>query len=196
MLAVGIVLSIVGLGFFCQLLFTLAIYALPTFAGLTAGLAVFHSEAGVTGAITVGLLAGGATLAFGQFVFAGTRTPLIRAIFGMLYGVPAAIAGYQVSFTLAGIGMPGNAWQTAFAAVGAVVSGCTAFSRLALLAPPSDGGAPGPLTRLLTGDCTARGADALASDHRTGWQRSWQRTLALTRQVNAALHDHFAEASL
>ncbi len=139
MFAVGIVLSIVGLGFFCRLLFMLAIYALPTFAGLSAGLAAFHSEAGVTGAVTVGLLVGGATLALGQFAFAGTRTPLIRAIFGMLYGVPAAIAGYQVSFALAGIGTPGNAWQTAFAVVGAVVSGCTAFSRLALLAPPPDG---------------------------------------------------------
>ncbi|TBR30126.1 MAG: hypothetical protein EPO10_04465 [Reyranella sp.] len=139
MLAVGIVLSIVGLGCFCRLLFTLAIYALPTFVGLTAGLAAFHGEAGVTGAIAVGLLVGGATWAFGQFAFAGTRTPLFRAIFGMLYGVPAAIAGYQVSFALAGIGMPGNAWQTAFAVVGAVVSGCTAFSRLALLAPAPDG---------------------------------------------------------
>ena len=139
MFAVGIVLSIVGVGFFCRLLFTLAIYALPTFAGLTAGLATFHSEAGVTGGVTVGLLVGGATLALGQFAFAGTRTLLIRAIFGMLYGVPAAIAGYQVSYALAGIGMPGSAWQTAFAVVGAVVSGCTAFSRLALLAPPPDG---------------------------------------------------------
>ncbi|MCC8430644.1 hypothetical protein LJ725_16860 [Reyranella aquatilis] len=138
MLALGIVLSIVGLCFFCRLLFTLAIYALPTFAGLTAGLASFHSEAGVPGAITVGLLVGGATLAFGQLAFAGARTPLIRAICGLLYGVPAAIAGYQVSFALAGIGMVGNVWQTAFAAVGAVVSGCTAFSRLALLTPSAD----------------------------------------------------------
>lgn len=153
MLAVGIVLSIVGLGCFCRLLFTLAIYALPTFAGLTAGLAAFHSEAGITGAVTVGLLVGGVTLALGQFAFAGTRTPLIRAIFGMLYGVPAAIAGYQVSFALAGIGMPGSAWQTAFAVVGAVVSGCAAFSRLALLAPQPDrrgaGGAYPPADRRL-----------------------------------------------
>lgn len=139
MSAVGIVLSIVGLGFFCRLLFTLAIYALPTFAGLSAGLSAFHSEAGATGAVTVGLLVGGATFAFGQFAFASARTPLIRAIFGMLYGVPASIAGYQVSFALAGIGMQGSAWQTAFAVVGAVVSGCTAFSRLAMLAPPPDG---------------------------------------------------------
>ena len=139
MLALGIVLSIVGLGFFCGLLFSLAIYALPTFAGLSAGLAAFHSGAGVIGAVTVGFLMGGATLALGQIAFAATRTPLIRAIVGVLYGGPAAIAGYQVSFTLAGLGMPGSVWQAAFAVVGAVVSGCTAFARLALLASPPDG---------------------------------------------------------
>lgn len=138
MLASGIVLSIVGLGFFCWLLFTLAIYALPTFAGLAAGLAAFHSGAGVVGAITVGLLVGGTILALGQFVFAATRTPL-RAIVGLVYAVPAAIAGYQVSFALASLSMPGSVWQAAFAAIGAVVSGCTAFSRLALLATPPDG---------------------------------------------------------
>jgi len=137
MLATGIVLSILGLGFFCWLLFTLAIYALPTFAGLAAGLAAFHSGAGVLGAITVGLLVGGAILALGQFVFAATRMPL-RAIVGLVYGVPAAIAGYQVSLTLAGLTMPGSIWQAAFAVIGAVVSGCTAFSRLALLATPPD----------------------------------------------------------
>ena len=32
MIIVGIVLSVVGLGFFCWLLFTLAVYALPFFA--------------------------------------------------------------------------------------------------------------------------------------------------------------------
>ncbi|MCC8430093.1 hypothetical protein LJ725_14045 [Reyranella aquatilis] len=138
MLALAIVLSIVGLGFFCGLLFRLAIYALPTFAGLAAGLAALHSGAGVGGAITVGLLVSGAILTLGQFVFAATRTPL-RAIVALIYVVPAAIAGYQVSFALAGLGMPGSVWQAAFAVVGAVVSGCTAFARLALLASPPDG---------------------------------------------------------
>lgn len=135
----AVVLSIVGLGFFCWLLFTPAIYALPTFAGLTAGLAAFHSGAGVIGALVIGLLAGGAILALGQFAFAVTRTPLIRAIIGLLYGVPAAIAGYQVSFVLAGIGMPSSLWQTTFAVIGAVLSGSTAFSRLALFVPPAGG---------------------------------------------------------
>ena len=39
----AIVLGVFGLGFCCWLLFTLAIYALPFLAGLTAGLAAFDS---------------------------------------------------------------------------------------------------------------------------------------------------------
>jgi hypothetical protein len=37
-------------GLFCWLLLTLAVYALPFFASVTAGLAAFHSAAGVIGA--------------------------------------------------------------------------------------------------------------------------------------------------
>ncbi len=139
MLAIGIVLSVFGLGFFCWLLFTLAIYALPFLAGLTAGLAAFHSGAGVIAALVVGFLAGGATLALGQIAFATTRTPQIRAVIGLLYAVPATVAGYQLSFALVGIGMSTGNWQMAFAVVGAVLAGVTAFSRMALFVPASDG---------------------------------------------------------
>ena len=139
MLAIGLTLSVFGLGVFCWLLFTLAIYALPFLAGLTAGLAAFDSGGGVVGALIVGFLAGGATLALGQIGFATTRTPLIRAIIGLLYAVPATVAGYQVSFALAGVGMSTGEWQTAFAVVGAVLSGVTAFSRMTLFIPTSDG---------------------------------------------------------
>jgi hypothetical protein len=139
MLVIGIVLSVFGLGLFCWLLFTLAIYALPFLAGLTAGLAAFHSGAGVIGALVVGVLTGGATWALGQIAFAATRTPLIRAVIGLLYAVPATVAGYQVSFALAGIGMSAGGWQTASAVVGAVLAGFTAFSRMTLFVPASDG---------------------------------------------------------
>ena len=100
MIIVGIILSVFGIGFFCWLLFTLAVYALPFFAGLSAGLAAFHSGSGVIGALIVGGLAGGATLAIGQIVFATVRTPLIRAAIGLLYAVPAAIAGYHATLGL------------------------------------------------------------------------------------------------
>ncbi len=143
MLAIGIVLSVFGLGFFCWLLFTLAIYALPFLAGLTAGLAAFYSGAGVIGALIVGFLAGGATLALGQIAFVTTRSSLTRAIIGLLYAVPATVAGYQVSFALAGVGMSSGGWQTAFAVVGAAIAGFTAFSRMTLFVPASDGQGPG-----------------------------------------------------
>ncbi len=152
MLAIGIVLSVFGLGFFCWLLFRLAIYALPFLAGLTAGLAAFHSGAGVIGVLIVGFLVGGAILALGQIAFATTRTPLIRAVIGLLYALPATVAGYQVSFALAGIGMSAGGWQMALAVVGAALSGVTAFSRMTLFAPPSDGqGMGGAPTHSLVG---------------------------------------------
>ncbi len=135
----AIVLGVFGLGFLCWLLFTLAIYALPFLAGLTAGLAAFDSGGGAVGALIVGFLAGGATLALGQIGFVSTRTPLFRVIIGLLYAVPATVAGYQVSFALAGIGMSTGGWQTAFAVVGAILSGVTAFSRMTLFVPASDG---------------------------------------------------------
>ncbi len=139
MVVIGLVLSVVGLGFFCWLLFTLAVYALPFFAGLTAGLAAFHSGAGVIGALIVGVLAGGATLAIGQIAFATVRTPLIRVLIGLLYAVPACIAGYHASLGLAEIGVPSEGWREAFAIVGAVLVGATAFARMTLFVPPPAG---------------------------------------------------------
>ncbi len=53
--------------------------------------------------------------------------------------MPATVAGYQVSFALAGIGMSTGGWQMAFAVVGAVLSGFTAFSRMTLFVPAPDG---------------------------------------------------------
>ena len=135
MVVIGIILSAAGLGFFCWLLFTLAIYALPFFAGLTAGLAAFHSGAGVIGALIVGVLAGGATLTIGQIAFATVRTPLIRVLIGLLYAVPAGIAGYHASLGLAEIGVPSEGWREAFAIVGAFLVGATAFARMTLFAP-------------------------------------------------------------
>lgn len=40
MLALGVALNFIGLGFFCWVLFTLAIYALPFFVGMTVGLCI------------------------------------------------------------------------------------------------------------------------------------------------------------
>jgi hypothetical protein len=149
MIIVGIVLSIAGIGFFCWLLFTLAVYALPFFVGVTAAFAAYDGGPGVIGAIIVGGLAGGGALAIGQIAFSTVRTPLTRAAIGLLYAVPAAIAGYHATLGLAHIGVPSEGWREAFAIVGAILVGGTAWARMTLFVPPSAergvGGGPASL---------------------------------------------------
>jgi hypothetical protein len=141
-MAIGIILSVFGLGFFCWLMLTLAVFALPFLSGLSVGLAAFHSGSGFIGALVVGLLVGVTILLLGQIVFATVRTPLIRLLIGLVYAVPAAVAGYQLCFALAGIGVPPGDWQHVFAAAGAVAVGLTAFARMAMFIPPSAGQGP------------------------------------------------------
>ncbi len=142
----GLVFSIFGLGFFCWLLFTLAVYALPFLAGLTVGLAAFNGGSGFVGAFIAGALVGVATLAIGQVAFATVRTPLIRILIGLIYALPATFAGYQLCFGLASIGVPAGDWQQVFAAAGAIVVGLTAFARMALFILPPTGQGPGEAT--------------------------------------------------
>jgi hypothetical protein len=143
MAIIGIVLGIVGLGFFCWLLFTLAVYALPFFAGLTAALAAFHGGSGVIGAFLVGILAGCATLAIGRVAFSIVRSPVIRAFVGLLYAAPAAIAGYHASLGLAQVGVPSEGWRAGFAILGAILIGGTAWTRLTLFGTAAIGSSGG-----------------------------------------------------
>jgi len=136
MLVIGIILSFFSLGVLVCVLFTLAVYALPFFAAVIAGMAAFHSGAGVIGAILAAAFVGGATLAIGQIVFATVRSPAIRAAVALLYAVPATIAGYSATHGLAQLSMSSANWQVVFAMIGAICVGCTAFARLAMLAPP------------------------------------------------------------
>jgi len=140
MAIIGLVLSIFGLGTICWLLFSLAVYALPFCVGMTIAFAALHGGSGVVIAFAVGVFAAGITLALGRFAFAVARPPFIRAIIGLLYAVPAALAGYHLSLGLAGISMTGEGWRAAFALVGAALIGVTAFSRMALVAPSSGPG--------------------------------------------------------
>jgi len=136
MLVIGIILSIFGVGLFCWVIFTLAIYALPFFVGLTAGMAAFHSGAGVLGALLVGIVVGALTLGLGQIAFALVKPIPLRAAIAAAFAVPAAIAGYHAVLGLSQIGVPSLFWREAFAWIGATVIGCTAWARMTILATP------------------------------------------------------------
>jgi hypothetical protein len=144
MIVIGLILGVFGIGFFCWLLFTLTIYALPFFAGLTAGLAAFHGGAGVLGALVVGAAAGIATLIAGQLAFAATRSIIIRAAVALLFAVPASVAGYHATLGLAEICTPSQGWREAFAVIGAMVVGGMAWGRMTLFASPLRADWPSP----------------------------------------------------
>jgi hypothetical protein len=133
MIVIGLIVSAFGIGFLCWLRFTLAVYALPFFAGITVGLAVYHSGAGVVGAPVVGFAAGAVTLVGGRFAFAVLKLPALRGAIAFLFAAPAAIAGYA-TLTLAQIGVPSTAWREAFAIFGAMFVGATAFVRMGAMA--------------------------------------------------------------
>ncbi len=140
MIIVGLVFSVFGIGFLCWLLFTLAVYALPFYAGLTAAFAAYHSGAGVLGAIVVGFLAGAVTLLIGQLAFASMPSLLIRGVIAVVFAAPAAVAGFYMTLGLSRIGGPSPIWSDIFAVVGAICIGSTAFVRMAGMAGTPPGG--------------------------------------------------------
>jgi hypothetical protein len=140
MIGIGIVFSVVGLGYLCWALFDLIVYALPAVVGVSAGFAAYHSGAGVLGAVIVAPIAGGFTLGVGQAALETYRSPKIRTAIAFLFAVPAAWAGYMLTLGMAQLGVPSLAWQQAFALFGSMVVGATAWERL-MHPPEPPGGA-------------------------------------------------------
>jgi hypothetical protein len=136
MLALGLLLNIAGLGAFCWLIFTLAVYALPFFVALNVGILAFHSGAGIFGTPLVAVAAGGVTLAIAQIALATTRSLILRAVIAGVFALPATFAGYHASLAMAHIGVPSLAWQEIFACLGAVSIGGTAWMRLTIFTEP------------------------------------------------------------
>ena len=116
MLVLGLILSVFGIGFFCWLIFTLIVYALPFFVGLTAGMAAFHGGAGVIGATCRRRRRWRAHLVRrADRIRLGPLPLILRAAIALLYAVPAAIAGYHAVLGLSQIGVPSLLWREAFA---------------------------------------------------------------------------------
>jgi hypothetical protein len=133
MLVIGLVLSMFGIGLFCWLIFTFAVYALPFFSPLAlaslrfiAALACWRILVGHRRRRSRGI---------GKVAFA-RPTISARAVIAAAFAVPAAIAGYHAVLGLSQIGVPSLLWREVFAWAGAIVIGCTAWVRMTVLADP------------------------------------------------------------
>jgi hypothetical protein len=137
MLIIGVLLNVVGLGAFCWALFALATHALPFFVGMTVGIYTFQAGVGPLGAIVVGFVTAGFTLVVGQYAVSVARSPIVRLLIRLLFAVPAARAGYDVTLALAHIGIPQGWWWESFAMLGAIAVGCTAWARVSTMTEPT-----------------------------------------------------------
>ena len=134
MIILGILLSIAAIGFLCWLLFTLAVFALPFFVGVSIGMWAYHTGAGWFGAIIVGLIGAALTLGIGQFLLSVIQPLWARMLITLVFVAPAAIAGYHATHGIVQHTMPSEIWQTVFSIIGAVAVGATAFIRVAGMA--------------------------------------------------------------
>ncbi|MBY6239581.1 hypothetical protein [Methylosinus sp. Sm6] len=140
MILLGILLSIAAISFFCWLLFTLAVFALPFFAGVTAGAWAYHTGTGWLGAILIGIACAGLTLGIGQILLMIVRPLWARLVIALVFVAPAAIAGYHATHGIVKQTMPSETWQIVFSVIGAVAVGITAFVRVTAMASASPTG--------------------------------------------------------
>lgn len=147
MLIAGILLNVVGLGVLCWALFTLAVHALPFFVGLSAGIYSFQAGMDPFGAIVIGFIVACCTLVVGRYAFSAARAPIVRLLIGLLFAVPAARAGYDVTLAFSHIGIPSEWWREPFAMLGAIAIGSTAWARVSMQTDPAlrPGVARGPV---------------------------------------------------
>jgi len=130
MIFIGILLSIAAIGLLCWLLFTLAVFALPFFAGITAGIWAYGTGAGWLGAIVVGFVAAGLTFGIGQLLLATARPTWARLLIAAAFVAPAVIAGFHATHGIVKHAMPSETWQMLFSVIGAIAVGSAAFVRI------------------------------------------------------------------
>lgn len=142
----GILLSMATIAFLCWLLFTLAVFVLPLFAGITAGTWAYGTGAGWLGVLVVGLAAAGLTYALGQFLLAIVRPIWARLLIAAAFVVPAAAAGFHATYGIVKHTMPSQKWQIVFSILGAAAVGIVAFVRITgrKAFGPSDGHSSAP----------------------------------------------------
>lgn len=146
MIILAIFASFATIGLLCWLLFTLAVFALPAFVGVTAGVWAHGTGAGIPGAVLVGAVAAALTLATGHLLITFVRPIWLKLVVATAFVAPAAIAGFHATHGIVKHLMPSDAWQITFSGIGAIAVSLTAFARVAGLAA-----GPAPSGRGLAG---------------------------------------------
>jgi phosphoglycerol transferase MdoB-like AlkP superfamily enzyme len=118
---IGFALIIVAIFLCCALLFRLSIYALPLFVAFLAGSAIYRGGSGIVAALAAAAIAAIILLAVAQLALAFAKSDLTRAVVGIAFAAPAAVAGYHAVHGIAAATMPPSAWQLVLSLLGAAI---------------------------------------------------------------------------
>ena len=121
-----LLLAIGAIAALCALLWRAAVYALPLFAGLSAGWWSLNHGAGI-GCVVVGSIAGALTLAIGRSAVTNPRIWIRRGAL-VLFVMPAAYTGFGIVADLAG--GTRTIWIVLLALIGGLAASGTAYTRL------------------------------------------------------------------
>ena len=128
---IAMTLILVAIALCCALLFRLSIYALPLFVAFAVVSATYHSGYGITAALVAAVLAAIATIAIAQLALGLAKSDLARAAIGLVFALPAALAGYHAVHGIAIVTMPVSAWQVAVSLIGAAVIATASWTQWA-----------------------------------------------------------------
>ena len=128
---IGITVILVAIVLCCALLFRLSIYALPLLVAFAAGSATYQGGYGIIAALVAAVMASIATIAIAQLALGLAKSDLARAAIGLVFALPAALAGYHAVHGIAAATMPASSWQVAVSLIGAAVIATVSWTQWA-----------------------------------------------------------------
>ena len=132
---IGFALIIVAVFLCCALLFRLSIYALPLFVAFLAGTATYRGGSGIVAVLVAAAIAAIILLAVAQLALAFAKSDLTRAVVGIAFAAPAAVAGYHAVHGIAAATMPPSAWQLILSLLGAGIIAAASWTQWSRVRP-------------------------------------------------------------
>jgi hypothetical protein len=126
---IGFALVIVAVFLCCALLFRLSVHALPLFVAFAAASVTYRADRGTVAALLAATLAAVATIALAQIALGLARSHLARAAIGLIFALPAALAGYHAVHGTALATMPASSMQISVSLLGAGVIAAASWTQ-------------------------------------------------------------------
>jgi hypothetical protein len=126
----GLLMTVLGIGALCVLLYSAAVYTLPVSLGVWAGYELMQWGIGSIAAVIGGFVVGGIVFGIGHTVLASSQSGPLRLAVVVAFAVPAVFAGYGAALDLSAMGFTSGFWQHALAILGGLAVGGTTLVRL------------------------------------------------------------------